>query len=147
VRIFGHKSRTRRTLGNHQIWIFHHWSELLVSQETRRELEEALANILGAKASMKASLTVAKHRPSCLTVARLPCHSPPIKVSINTFLSLLWSRRSKPHRKPTIVARENSNSDEPPRSAATSRRECEPAPPPAGASRLSHRIGDERSRL
>jgi hypothetical protein len=54
----------------------------LVDQEARRELKEA-------KASPKAALTVDKHRPSRLTVARLRCHFPPIKVSINTFLSSL----------------------------------------------------------
>jgi hypothetical protein len=142
VRIFGRKTRTRQTLGSHQIRVFRHRSEQLISQEARRELEEALAHILGVKASLEAALTVDKHRPSRLTVAGLCCRSPPIKVSINTFPSSLSSRRSKPHRKPTTVARENSNSSEPPRSAATRRRE--PTPPPAGASR---RIGDERPRL
>jgi hypothetical protein len=61
----------------------------LVDQEARRELKEALAHVLGAKASPKAALTVDKHRPSRLTIARLRCHSPPIKVSINMFLSSL----------------------------------------------------------
>jgi hypothetical protein len=61
----------------------------LVSPEARRELEEALAYILGAKASLEAALTIAKHRPSRLTVAGLHCLSPPIKVSINTFPSSL----------------------------------------------------------
>jgi hypothetical protein len=61
----------------------------LVNQEARRELKEALAHVLGAKASPNAALTIDKHRPSRLTVARLRCHSPPIKVSINTFLSSL----------------------------------------------------------
>jgi hypothetical protein len=147
VRIFGRKSRTRRTLGSHQIRVFRHRSEQLVGRQARRELEEALARVLGAEASPEAALTVDKHRPSCLTVARLHCRSPPIKVSINKFSSLLWSRRSKPHQKPTTVARENWNSGEPPHSATTCRREREPAPPPAGASRLSRRIGDERPRL
>jgi hypothetical protein len=48
-----------------------------------------LAHILGAEASSKATLTVNKHRLSHLTVAGLRCRSPPIKVSINTFLSSL----------------------------------------------------------
>jgi hypothetical protein len=147
VQIFYRKTRTCRTLGSHQIRVFHRRSEQLVGREARRELEEALAHVLGAEASLEAAPTVDKHRPSRLTVAELRCRSPPIKVSINTFLSSLWSRRSKPHRKPTIVARENSNSDEPPRSAVTRCREREPAPPPTGASRLSRRIGDERPRL
>jgi hypothetical protein len=147
VQIFGRKSRTRRTLGSHQIRVFCRRLEQLVSREARRELEEALAHILGAEASPEAALTVAKHRPSRLTVARLRCHSLSINVSIITFLWSLWSRRSKPHRKPTTVARENSNSGQPAHSAVTRRREREPAPPTAGASRLDRRIGDERPRL
>jgi hypothetical protein len=144
VWIFGRKSRTRRTLGSHQIRVFRRWSEQLVSQEARRELEEALAHVLGAEDSPKAALTIAKHRSSRLTVAELRCRSPSIKLSINTFPSSMWSRRSKPHQKPTIVARENSNSSEPPCSAVTHRCEREPTRPPTGASR---RIGDERPRL
>jgi hypothetical protein len=61
----------------------------LVGREARREVEEALAHILGAKASLEATLTVDKHRPSRLTVVGLRCHSPPIKVSINMFTSSL----------------------------------------------------------
>jgi hypothetical protein len=145
--IFGSKSGTRWTLGGHQIQVFHRRSEQLVSQEARRELEEALAHVLGAEASPKATLTVDKHRLSCLTVARIRCRSPPIKVTINTFPSSLWSHRSKPHWKLTTVAWENLNSGEPPCSVATRRCERETAPPPTGASHLSRRIGDERLRL
>jgi hypothetical protein len=147
VRIFGRKSRTRQTLSSHQIWVFRRRSEQLVGQEARRSLKEALVHVHGAKASLKATLAVDKHRPRCLTVAELRCRSPPIKVSINTFPSSLWSRRSKPHRKATTIARENSNSTEPPRSAVTRCHECEPAPPPTGASCLGRQIGDERPRL
>jgi hypothetical protein len=147
VRIFGCKSRTCRTLGGHQIWVFHHRSEQLVGREARRELKEALAHVLVAEASLEATLTIDKHRPKRLTVAGLLCYSPPINVSINTFPLSLWSHRSKPHRKLTTGARENSNSGEPPCSAATRRYEREPASLPAGASRLSCRIGDERPRL
>jgi hypothetical protein len=147
VQIFGYKSRTHWTLGTHQIRVFRRRSEQLVGREARRELKEALAHIIGAEASLEAALTVDKHRPRCLLVAGLHCRSPPIKVSINMFRSSLWSHRSKPHRKSTTVARENSNSSEPLRSAATRRREREPVPPPAGASRLSRRIGDEWLRL
>jgi hypothetical protein len=71
VRIFGRKSRIRQTLGSHQIHVFRHRSEQLVGQEGRRELEEALAHVLGAEASPEAALTIAKHRPSRLTVAGL----------------------------------------------------------------------------
>jgi hypothetical protein len=147
VWIFGHKSRTHRTLGSHQIRVFRRRSKQLVGREARRELEGALAHVLGAEASPEAVLTVDMYRPSRLTVAGLHCRSPPIMVSINTFPSSLWSRRSKPHRKPTTVAWENSNSGELPRSAMTRRYEREPAPPPVGASGLSRRIGDERLRL
>jgi hypothetical protein len=147
VQIFGRKSRTGRTLGSHQIRVFRHWSKQLVGREARRELEEALAHVLGAEASPEATLTINKLRLSHLTVAGLCCRSPPIKVSINTFPSSLWSHRSKPHRKPTTVAWENSNSGVPPRSTATHHRELEPAPPLARASRLSRRIGDEQPRL
>jgi hypothetical protein len=61
----------------------------LVGREARRELKEALAHVLGAKASSEAALTIDKHRPSRLTVVGLRCRSPPIKVSINMFLSSL----------------------------------------------------------
>jgi hypothetical protein len=142
---FGRKSRTRRTLGSHQIRFFRRRSEQLVSREARGELEEALAHVLGAEASLEATLTVDKHRPSRLTVTGLRCHSLPIKVSINMFPSSLWFRRSKPHKKPTTVAQENSNSSEPPCSAATHHHEHELTPPPAGASCLSRRIGYEES--
>jgi hypothetical protein len=147
VWIFDSKSRTHRTLGRNQIWVFHCRSEQLVGREARREVKENLVHILGAEASPEATLTINKHRPSRLTVAGLRCRSPLIKVSINTFPSSLWSCRSKPHQKLTTIARENSNSGEPPHSAVTRHREREPAPPPAGASRLSRRIGDERPRL
>jgi hypothetical protein len=147
VWIFGHKSRTRRTLASHQIWVFHRCSEQLIGREARRELEEGLAHVLGAEASPEAAITVTKHRPSHLTVVRLCCHPPPINVSLIEFPSSLWSRRSKPHRKPTTMARENLNSSEPPRSAMVRCRECEPVPPPAGASCPNRLIGDERLRL
>jgi hypothetical protein len=147
VWIFGRKSRTWRTLGSHQIQVFHCQLEQLVGWEARRELEKALAHILGAKASPEAALTVDKHQMSHLTIAGIRCRSPPIKVSINTFPSSQWSCRSKPHRKPTTVARENLNSGEPPRSAATRRHEREPALPPAGASRLDRQISDEWPKL
>jgi hypothetical protein len=90
VRIFGRKSRTRRTLGSHQIWVFCRCSEQLVGREGRREFKEASAHVLGAEASPKAALTIANHRSSHLTVARLRCRSPPIKVSIIEFPSSLW---------------------------------------------------------
>jgi hypothetical protein len=61
----------------------------LVGREARRELEEALADVLGAEASPEAALTIDKHRPSSLTVAELRCRSSLIKVSINTFPSSL----------------------------------------------------------
>jgi hypothetical protein len=141
VRFFGCKSRTHRTLGRHQIRVFHHWSEQLVSWEARTEDKEALAHVLGAEASPEAAPTVDKHRPCHLTVVGLRCRSPPFMVSINTFPSSLRSSRSKPYWKSTNVAWENSNSGEPSRSAATCRREHEPTPPPAGASRLNRQIG------
>jgi hypothetical protein len=144
VQIFNSKSRTRWNLGCHQIWVFRHHSEQLIGREARRELEEASAHVLGAEASPEAALTVTKHRPSRLTVAGLCCHPPPIKVSLIKFPSSLWSHRSKPHRKPTTVVRENPNSGEPPHSAVTCHREHEPVPPPAEASRPSCRSGSQR---
>jgi hypothetical protein len=131
VWIFNRKSRTRRTIGSHQIWVFRRWSEQLVGREARRELKEALAHVLGAEASPEASLTIDKHWLSHITVAGLRCRSPPIKVSINTFPSSLWSRRSKPHWKPTTVARENSNSDEPPRARAGAAHDRSQSPQPS----------------
>jgi hypothetical protein len=147
VWIFGRKSRTHRTLDYHQIWVFHRRSKQLIGWEARREFEEASAHVLGAEASPEAALTITKNWPSRLTVAGLRCRPPLIKVSLIKFPSSLLSRRSKPHRKPTTVARENPNSYEPPRSAEARRCEGEPAPPPAGASRPNRLTGDERSRL
>jgi hypothetical protein len=141
VRIFGRKTRTRQTLGSHQIWVSHHRSEQLVSREARRELKEALAHILRAKASPEAALTIDKHRPSRHTFVGLRCRSLLIKVCIRTFPSSLWSGRSKPYKKPTTVAQENSNSGEPPRSAAMRHHEREPMPASSEASSLSHQIG------
>jgi hypothetical protein len=141
VRIFDRKTRNRRTLGSHQIWVFRRRSEQLVGQEARRELKEALTHVLGAEASPEAALTIDKHRPSYLTIVGIRCRSLSIKVSINTFPSSLWSHWSKPFQKPTTVAQENMNSGEPPRSAATHHHEREPMPRPAGASHLSRRIG------
>jgi hypothetical protein len=135
VWIFGRKSRTRRTLGSHQIWVFRRHSEQLIGREARRELEEASAHVLGAEASPEAALTITKHRPSHVIIAGLRCRPPSIKVRLVKFPSSLWSRRSKPHRNSTTMARENSNSSEPPRLAMACRREREPAPPPAGANR------------
>jgi hypothetical protein len=141
VRIFDRKTRTHWTLGSHQIRVLRRRSEQLVGREARRDLKEALVHVLGAEASSEVALTVDKHRPSHLTIAGLCCCSPPIKISKNTFPTSLWSRRSKPYRKPTTVARENSYSSEPPRSAMTRHHGREPTSPLAGASRLSHRIG------
>jgi hypothetical protein len=66
--------------------------DVLISSETIEaqgflfeELKEALAHPLGVGASPEAALTVDKHRPNRITVARLRCRSPPIKFSINTF--------------------------------------------------------------
>jgi hypothetical protein len=61
----------------------------LVGREARRELEEAMAHVLGSEASPEAALTVDKHRLSRLTVVGLRCRSPPVKVSINMFPSSL----------------------------------------------------------
>jgi hypothetical protein len=61
----------------------------LIGQEARREFEEASVHVLGAEASPEAALTIAKHRSSRLTVARLCCCSLPIKVSIIEFPSSL----------------------------------------------------------
>jgi hypothetical protein len=60
-----------------------------VGQGARRELEEALAHILGAEDSPEAALTVAKHRVSRLTIAGPRSRSPLIKVSIIKFPSSL----------------------------------------------------------
>jgi hypothetical protein len=61
----------------------------LVCREARRELKEALAHVLGARASPEAAPIIDMHRLSRLTVAGLRYCSSPIKVSINTFPSSL----------------------------------------------------------
>jgi hypothetical protein len=48
--IFTYKSRTRRTLGSHQIWVFRHHLEQLARQEARREHKEASAHALEVRA-------------------------------------------------------------------------------------------------
>jgi hypothetical protein len=50
VWIFAHKSRTRRTLGSHQIWVFRNRLEQLAGQEARREHKEASAHALEVRA-------------------------------------------------------------------------------------------------
>jgi hypothetical protein len=59
VWIFPRKSRTHRTLGSHQIRVFHHRLEQLVGQEARREHKEAPAHALHVGALPEAILTVA----------------------------------------------------------------------------------------
>jgi hypothetical protein len=86
VQIFSHKSRTHRTLGSHQIRVFHRRSEQLIGREAKRVLEEASVHVLGAEASPEAALTVTKHQSSQLTVARLRCCPSPTKVSLIKFL-------------------------------------------------------------
>jgi hypothetical protein len=137
VRIFGSKSRTRRTLGSHQIQVLCRRSEQLIGREPRRELEEALAHVLGAEASPEPTLTVTKQRPSRLIIAGLRCRLPLIKVSLIEFPSSLWSRMSKPHRKQTTMARENPNSGEPPCSAMVRRPWPEPTAPPSDLARTT----------
>jgi hypothetical protein len=131
VWIFSRKSRTHRTLGSHQIWVFHRLSEQLIGREARRELEEATVHVLGAEALPEAALTITKHQLSRLTIARLRCRPPPIKVSLIDFPFSLWSRRSKPQQKLITMAQENPNSGEPPCSTMA----------------RHHLIGDERPRL
>jgi hypothetical protein len=125
VRIFGRKSRTRRTLGSHQIRFFLppfgaiDWSR----------------NYKGARGSLNArprSWTSTGGRPHRHQAPDdLPHHCqtplPPstVKVSLIKFPSSLWSRRSKPYRKPTTMAWENPNSGEPPCSAMACRHERE----------------------
>jgi hypothetical protein len=68
VWILARKSRTRRTLGSHQIQVFHRRLEQLAEQEARREHKEALAHALEAEAPPEAVLTVTNRRSSCLLV-------------------------------------------------------------------------------
>jgi hypothetical protein len=104
------------------------------SSSKRRSLR-IFPPILRVRTPLKAAHIDAQSRPSRLTVAGLRCRPPSIKVILIEFPSSLWSRRSKPHRKPTTMARENPNSGEPPHSAMARRHEREPAAPPAGANR------------
>jgi hypothetical protein len=89
VRIFGRKSRTRRTLGSHQIRVFRRRLEQLIGREAKGEFEEASMHALGAEATPEAALTVTKHQPSRLTVAELRCRPPSIKVTLIKFPSSL----------------------------------------------------------
>jgi hypothetical protein len=103
------------------------------SRGKRRSLRR-FPPILMVGTPLKAAHVDTRSRPSRLTVAGLCCRSLPIKVSLIEFPSSMWSRSSKPHRKPTTMA-EYPNSGEPPCSAMARRREREPAPPSAGANR------------
>jgi hypothetical protein len=51
---------------------FRRRSEQLIGQEARGELKEASMHVLGAEASLEATLTVTKHQSSCLFVACYP---------------------------------------------------------------------------
>jgi hypothetical protein len=68
VWIFARKSRTRRTLGSHQIQVFCHCLEQLAGQEARREHKEASTHTLEAGAPPKDAFIVANRRSSCLPI-------------------------------------------------------------------------------
>jgi hypothetical protein len=72
VRIFGRKSKTRRTVGSHQIQVFHHHSEQLIDREARGELEEALAHVLGARAPPRGDPATIEVQPNYAVTASPP---------------------------------------------------------------------------
>jgi HPt (histidine-containing phosphotransfer) domain-containing protein len=62
VWIFARKSRTRQTLGSHQIQVFCHRLEQLARQEARRENKEALAHALEVRALLEEDLGAVEAR-------------------------------------------------------------------------------------
>jgi hypothetical protein len=62
VWIFARKSRTRRTLGSHQIRVFCRRLEQLARQEARREHKEALAHALEVRALPEEDLDTVEAR-------------------------------------------------------------------------------------
>jgi hypothetical protein len=85
VRIFSRASRTRRTLGSHEIQVFRRRSEQLIGQEAIRELKEASVHVLGTEASPEAALTMTKH----LRVQDVLSWNAPMSVAdIQSFLGL-----------------------------------------------------------
>jgi hypothetical protein len=62
VWIFARKSRTRRTLGSHQIRVFRRRLEQLVGQEARREHKEASAHALEVRAPPEEDLNAVEAR-------------------------------------------------------------------------------------
>jgi hypothetical protein len=59
VWIFARKSRTHRTLGSHQIRVFHRRLEQLARQEARKEHKKASAHALEAGAPPEDAFTTA----------------------------------------------------------------------------------------
>jgi hypothetical protein len=60
--IFARKSRTRWTLGSHQIWIFHRRLEKLAGQEAKREHKEASVHSLEVRAPSEEDLNAIEAR-------------------------------------------------------------------------------------
>jgi hypothetical protein len=93
VWIFARMSRTHRTLGSHQICVFHRCLEQLAGQEARREHKEASAHALEAGAPPEAVLTITKHRLNRATITRSPS-TVSFTISLqNEFLMPFGSRR------------------------------------------------------
>jgi hypothetical protein len=68
VWIFAHKSRTRQTLGSHQIWVLCHRLEQLAGQEAWREHKEASAHALEVTALPEENLNAVEARSNCTDV-------------------------------------------------------------------------------
>jgi hypothetical protein len=69
VWIFTRKSRSRRTLGSHQIRVFHRRLEQLAGQEPRREHKEASVHSLEVSALPKEDLDAIEACSNCTDVA------------------------------------------------------------------------------
>jgi hypothetical protein len=62
VWIFARKSRTRQTLGSHQIQVFCHRLEQLAGQEARRHHKEASAHALEVRVASEEDLNTVEAR-------------------------------------------------------------------------------------
>jgi hypothetical protein len=135
VRKMKNTSNPRRHLN---LIICHLLKQVERSRGKRRSLRR-FPPILRVRTPLKATHVDARSWPSHLTIVGLRCRPLRIKVSLIEFPSSLLSRRSKPHRKLTTMAKENPNIGESTCSATARRHERESAPPPTGANRPAAR--------
>jgi hypothetical protein len=105
--------RTRRTLGDSRIWSFTiSWSNW-IDQGARGECGESACSVLVTVGPPEAAPDVTMLSPSRPVDAGRLCRLPLPRGRCNRSSSSPWSRRVKPHRKPSSVATGWPSSGEP----------------------------------